>query len=439
LKDAPILILDEPTSSVDVETEAVIMEAMERLMLGRTSFMIAHRLSTLDACERRLQIDHGEVADGTPVEAPPSAAPALNGARTRAVAPRRRAAVLDEAELEAHPAIEAWTKLNAGPRPRAVDVLRSPKNGQRAAAYRLRGCGPDGMPVIAKHCPRAGAEIEGAIYRDVLPHLPVPALRYQGMLDEGGERCWIFVEDAGAERYSPLIDEHRRIAARWLAELHRSAVYIPEARQLPDRGPNYYLARLHTGRDALIQHVCDQAPKGDELRLLSGLVSQLDTLESRWRDVSAFCETLPSTLVHGDFLRKNLRVRPDQDGADLVAFDWENAGWGVPATDLAHLGALERLSAGRFRKSRRFYGFCADPSLETYASTLRSERSPLPRETIELAATVGTLFRCVVSIDWLTLDLDPGWTPVTPLDLCSRWLEDAMHAGGWNGGRNGDR
>ena len=46
-KDAPILILDEPTSSVDVATEALIMEAMERLMAGRTTFMIAHRLSTL--------------------------------------------------------------------------------------------------------------------------------------------------------------------------------------------------------------------------------------------------------------------------------------------------------------------------------------------------------------------------------------------------------
>src|SRR5207302_10092735 len=45
LKDAPILILDEPTSSVDVKTEAAIVEAMERLMRGRTSFIITHRTS----------------------------------------------------------------------------------------------------------------------------------------------------------------------------------------------------------------------------------------------------------------------------------------------------------------------------------------------------------------------------------------------------------
>src|SRR6266853_1967190 len=59
LKDAPILILDEPTSSVDVKTEAVIMEAMQRLMRGRTTFMIAHRLSTLEKCDLRLAMENG--------------------------------------------------------------------------------------------------------------------------------------------------------------------------------------------------------------------------------------------------------------------------------------------------------------------------------------------------------------------------------------------
>lgn len=61
LKDAPILILDEPTSSIDVATEAMIMEAMQRVMVGRTTVMIAHRLSTLDVCDARLVIEHGRI------------------------------------------------------------------------------------------------------------------------------------------------------------------------------------------------------------------------------------------------------------------------------------------------------------------------------------------------------------------------------------------
>ena len=61
LYDAPILILDEPTSSIDSHTEAPIIEAIERLMEGRTTFMIAHRLSTLEGCDMRLVIKDGRI------------------------------------------------------------------------------------------------------------------------------------------------------------------------------------------------------------------------------------------------------------------------------------------------------------------------------------------------------------------------------------------
>lgn len=61
LKDAPILILDEPTSSVDLKTEAAIIEAMERLMSGRTTFIVAHRLATLAHCDRVYAIQDGRL------------------------------------------------------------------------------------------------------------------------------------------------------------------------------------------------------------------------------------------------------------------------------------------------------------------------------------------------------------------------------------------
>ena len=63
LRDAPLLLFDEPTSSVDPATERAIMEAMGRLMRGRTTFMIAHRLGTLDVCDVCLHISRGRLVE----------------------------------------------------------------------------------------------------------------------------------------------------------------------------------------------------------------------------------------------------------------------------------------------------------------------------------------------------------------------------------------
>jgi ATP-binding cassette subfamily B protein len=63
LKDAPILILDEPTSSIDSRTEAVILDALQRLMVGRTTFMVAHRLSTLRNVSAIAVLNHGRIVE----------------------------------------------------------------------------------------------------------------------------------------------------------------------------------------------------------------------------------------------------------------------------------------------------------------------------------------------------------------------------------------
>ena len=63
VKDAPMLIMDEATSSVDTRTEKVIQDAMDRLMEGRTSFIIAHRLSTIKNADHIIVIRKGEIIE----------------------------------------------------------------------------------------------------------------------------------------------------------------------------------------------------------------------------------------------------------------------------------------------------------------------------------------------------------------------------------------
>ena len=80
LKDAPILVLDEATSSLDTETELAMQDALWRLMGGRTVLAIAHRLSTLRAMDRVIVLEDGEIIE----QGPPAALVASSGAFARA-------------------------------------------------------------------------------------------------------------------------------------------------------------------------------------------------------------------------------------------------------------------------------------------------------------------------------------------------------------------
>jgi ATP-binding cassette subfamily B protein len=96
LANAPILILDEATASLDSESEALIQEAMERLMTGRTVIVIAHRLSTVRSLDRILVFEHGSIIE----EGPHNALLALNGGIYRRLFERQAMGLLPETSAE---------------------------------------------------------------------------------------------------------------------------------------------------------------------------------------------------------------------------------------------------------------------------------------------------------------------------------------------------
>ena len=61
--DPPVMIMDEATSSIDTHTEAIVQRGMDALMTGRTTFVIAHRLSTVQNADAIMVLDHGRIIE----------------------------------------------------------------------------------------------------------------------------------------------------------------------------------------------------------------------------------------------------------------------------------------------------------------------------------------------------------------------------------------
>ena len=368
LKDAPILILDEPTSSVDLNTEATIIEAMERLMEGRTTFMIAHRLSTLEGCDLRLEIDGGRLVSSV------AGVPADTRRSDRGNGQLRPAA---------HPALAAWTSLGIdAPFPEAVeDVFRK----KRIAAYRLAGVPQRGAAVIAKRQRRSFALYERRLYEHVLPHVSARVPRYYGLVEESENSCWVFLEDVGGDAFSSTSALHGQLAASYLARLH-TASEVPDG-HLPDRGPAHYLKVLLTARERILANV-HRVNAGDEAEVLTTIAAQCSRVERRWPSIQAVCDETPAALVHGDFVSKNMRIRRTNGHVQLVAFDWELAGWGMPGVDLVQLD---------------------DAALEHYAACIAPHWAGIGLGDLRRMRETGRLLNVVASIQWATEEFRHEW------------------------------
>jgi hypothetical protein len=237
-----------------------------------------------------------------------------------------------------HPAVKFWRGLGSDRvEPEAIVILkkRRKKKKGKSAVYRLEGLGPAGTGVIAKRCRRATAAKEFTIYEDTLPCLPVPSLEYFGFIEESNvDFCWLFLEDAGGEAYLPQVERHRTAAAQWLGLMQVSTAQVAGEPKMPDNGSGYYQNRLRHLRETILGNLSNPALNSEDLTVLESIISLSNVLEPRWKEVEGFCQRFPRTLVHGDFVTKNVRFRNGSGAEAVVPFDWENAGRGVPATDI---------------------------------------------------------------------------------------------------------
>jgi len=434
LKDAPILVLDEPTSAVDMGTEASIMKAMESLAYGRTTFMIAHRLSTLEKCDLIIRVEDGRCRtvewnrsdrrptlgdNGSPagvdLRAPSPLAdtsPTIPAGSTQADDVRvgvggHRMAAMGTPERKGssanHPAFLAWAKLHGHEQlPDAVDVLKTGKGG-KTSAYRLLGLGPGGGGVIVKCGSAAALEFERSIYQEVLPSLPLPSLRCYGLL-EAGSTAWLFLEDAEQGSMIPPADRQPASLAQWLGELHISAEGISAGPRLPNRGPSHYLEHLQESWTLIGCNLGHPAFNSEDRALAEQILLDLEAIEARWASVEEICGDSPRTLVHGDLAPKNLRFRMKDGKVSVLPFNWETAGWGVPAVDLELLrgpGQWGRVGNG-----------LADPddsAVHAYMSAVRATWPQMDADKIQRMARIGYVFRLLASVYWAARGLRYEW------------------------------
>ncbi len=327
-----------------------------------------------------------------------------------------------------HPAVQAWRELQSrqveDPRsaayrayrvePERIEILKGklPTQTKRTKRFvcRLVGVGPAGSAVIGKRCWRSKAVVENTIYEEILPYLPIPSLNYYGLVEEAnGEFCWLFLEDAGEEEYSARLAEHRSLSVQWLGLMHTSATHLAAPAGLPDRGPNHYLKRLRFVRDAILGHLVNPALQAEDLILLQGIASQCDALESNWDQVEAFCDGIPQTLVHGDFVVKNLRVRSNGAGMALLPFDWGEAGWGVPATDIMQM------------------------DVAAYWPVVCGHWPWLGVQALQHLAIIGKIFRCLDAFYWElpSFKYENLKTPMSNMRIYKSRLADAIQAAGF--------
>jgi aminoglycoside phosphotransferase (APT) family kinase protein len=257
------------------------------------------------------------------------------------------------------------------------------------------------------------ASIEHTVYDEILPRLPFTTLRYYGFVREDDGFAWLFLEDVGRVRFSRLVAQQRMLVGRWLALMHTFARSVGASAGLPDRGQRHYLEHLRAARRDIRLNIANPAVAGSDVDLLWSVIALCDDLESHWNELDQCFDGAQATLVHGDFRPKNVHLRTIDSEACVFVLDWETAGWGPPAVDLAP--ARGPYSAHQV-------------DVATYRSIAHESWAKSDSHTIGRLVAAGTIFRRLAAMAWASSDLtfDDVSLPVSRLRVYRAELLEAV-------------
>jgi aminoglycoside phosphotransferase (APT) family kinase protein len=144
---------------------------------------------------------------------------------------------------------------------------------------------------------------------------------------------WLVLEDAGDIEPSLESPVSRTLLTEWAARLHVEGAR-PRRRGLPNVGPRSFTRRLADAESRVRRRLANGRLDEHDRHVLARCAERCGELKALWPQIEETCSVFPRTIVHGDLVEKNLRLKASSAGPRLVPLDWEKAGWGVPAVDL---------------------------------------------------------------------------------------------------------
>lgn len=259
--------------------------------------------------------------------------------------------------------------------------------------------------MIAKQAGLEGIRVEHRVYREILPQVLLATIGCYGSIEDTGcETGWIFLEDTKGEPYAHHVSEHRKLAGEWLGALHLRTARLHLAGVVPDRGTAWYLSKLQAARRRIEESLQHAALSEEALSTLQRVVEQARMLEATWDELEGFGLGFPPALAHGDLTSKTVLISPPSSGRRLSVMDWDLAGWGVPASDVA----------------------AAD--VECYGQTIGASWGQISSTTWQAFAAMGTVFRHILWIEATSCALSGprAERPVRQLDRYRSGLARAL-------------